>query len=557
MDFTQLALLLAVAAVFGIIAQKMHQPVITGYLLAGIFLSSVHLISNPSQLETLSEIGVTLLLFLLGIEMKLGDLLDFGKTSIIAGLGQISLTFLAGFGLSLLFGFNLITAVYIGISLTFASTIVIVKLLSEKKDLSSLYGKISIGILLIQDFVVIAILMFLSGIKRGGLGYGDYLLIFVKVALLFCLVWVLSKKVLPRIFEKLITNSVELIFIVGIAWALGVSVLVAGPLGFSLEIGGFLAGIALSNLPEHTQIISRTKPLRDFFLVIFFLFLGTKLVVGRELLSILPIALVFSLFVVLVKPLIVMFLVGVMGYKKRTLFMTSLNMSQISEFSLILIATGAALGHVNQNIVSLFVMIGVFTMLFSTYLILDANKVYKKFGKFVKIFERRGNMEKQYEEETDLKDHVILVGCDRTGSTLKSFLLRKNIPFVIIDFNPKVNSRLVAEKIHTVFGDVSDPEILNAANIEHAKMVISTISNLADNLTLLENIKKLGSEPVVIMTTSTKEDAVKLYEKGANYLTVPEIIAGEHIKHVLTSYGLNANRYAKIGKSHFNRIISS
>lgn len=552
MEFSQIALLLVVAAGFGVVAKALKQPLLVGYLFAGLVLSLLGFVRNVEVASGLGQIGVTLLLFLVGLEMKLTDLKSVGKVALLTGVGQIVFTSAVGFFLALVLGFGVLPSVYIAVALTFSSTIIMVKLLGQKNALDSLYGKIAIGFLLVQDLVAVLILMFLSGLGKGGLSVVDYFAIVFKAGALLVSVWFLSKKVLPMLFEKFIAVSSELLFIASIAWALGVAALVAGPLGFTLEIGGFLAGLALSNLPEHLTIAGRTRSLRDFFLTIFFMALGTKLVVG-PVGSILFPATVLSTFVLVGNPLIVLAIMGVLGYKKRTGFLAGLTVAQISEFSLILVAMGESLGHVDERVVALVVLVGVVTMTLSTYMVLGAEEIYKLIKKPLSVFEKKKTHEAALSEEREMRDHIILVGCDRTGRALLPFLVRK-APVLVIDFNPAVFENLTANKIPVLFGDVNEPETLDIAKLRWARLVISTTSNGDDNLRLLERVKAKRAGIKVIMAASDRKEAVRLYEKGADLVVVPEMIAGEYLRHILRTYGMG-DRINKIGKSHFNRLI--
>jgi Kef-type K+ transport system membrane component KefB len=557
MEFTQLALLIGLAAIFGVAAKVFKQPLLIGFLLAGLILGITGVISDPHEVENLGKIGVALLLFLLGLEMKLGELPSLGKVALSTGLGQILFTSTVGFLLASLLGFGTLSAVYIAVALTFSSTIIMVKLLSEKKDLTSLYGKIAIGFLLVQDFVAIVILMFLASLGSGGLGVLGYLLIAAKALLLFAVIWVLSKKILPPFFERIVADNPELLFIVSIAWALGVASIVAGPLGFTLEIGGFLAGIALSNLPEHLQIASRARPLRDFFLTLFFLYLGTLLVIGDGLSQIILPAVIFALLVLIGNPLIVLTILGFLGYKRRTSFMAGLTVAQIGEFSFIFMAMGATLGHIGQREVATIVLVGVFTMTVSTYAILGSEKLYKLMQNKLGIFERKFLKERAFSKERHLKDHVVLIGCDRTGKVLAAHLKRKEIPFLVVDFNPTVYTRLTAENIPVIFGDINDPEIMEDADMADANLVISTISCFEDNMILLEYIRSLEKRPQVIVRSLSRREAVKLYEAQATYVVVPEVLAGEHVKHLLESHRRSDESFEKMGNQHFKRLLFS
>lgn len=551
MNFPELAILLGAAALGGIVAKLIRQPLIIGYLFAGFFLSAAGLIDGGANYEPLSKIGITLLLFLIGIELNLSELPSIGKVALITGIAQILFTSTLGFLLATLLGFGMLSGLYIAVGLTFSSTVIIVKLLSEKNDLKTLYGKISIGILLVQDLVAVLILMFLAGIADQGFGL-DYLLIAAKGIALILFIWFLSRKVLPSFFARVIDQSTELVFVVSIAWVLVVSATVAGPLGFSAEIGGFLAGVALSNLPEHLQIATRTRPLRDFFLTLFFLLLGRSLVLGNVGAILVP-ALVFALFVLFVKPFIVLFIMRVLGYRKRTNFLTSINSAQISEFSLILLSVGFGLGHVTQAEVSLMVLVGVLTMTLSSYLILGADRVYQKLEKILSVFERKDKKP----ELAGLKDadgHIVLIGGHRTASALMSLFKSRKEDFVVVDYNPDLANELAKSNIPVIFGDITEEDVLAEANVGKAKLVISTTSDLHDNLTLLSNIRKLHPRPLSIVKAQSTRDAAMLYKKGASYVIVPEVVAGEHIRHILKTYGIKAKKVKALGKAHAKRL---
>lgn len=532
MDFTQIAIIIVIAAGFGFIAKLIGQPLLVGYLIAGISVGAFGITTNTEDLKTLSQVGVTLLLFLLGLEMKLSDLPSIGKPAIVTGIGQILFTSTIGFLLAVFLGYEYLPALYIAIALTFSSTIIMVKLLSEKKDLQSLYGRISVGFLLVQDFVAILILLFLASVSKGSTDPFIFVYTFAKAILLFGAVWFLSKKAIPFLFEKYLTSSTELLFIASIAWVLGFSSLVAGPLGFTLEIGGFLAGLALSNLPEHLQIATRARPLRDFFLTIFFVVLGTELAIGREFVSILPQALIFSIFVLVGNPLIVLILLGLMGYKKRTSFMAGLTVAQISEFSLILMAIGLSLSHVAQSDVSLMIIVAVITMTLSTYMIMSSERIYLRLQNFLGFFERAkyNSAEKVARLSDEFSNHIVVVGCDRSGHIILSQLIKSSEKYVVVDFNPAIFDELSKRGVNVLFGDISDPEILEASNVANAKLIITTFGVLPDNLRILEYLKTKHSKALFVAVATNKHDLDKLYKEGAYYVVIPEMLAGYQLK---------------------------
>jgi len=554
MSLNEISLLFVFAAGSGIVAKYFKQPLLIGYLFSGAALAYFGIIKDKEALLSIGQIGVALLLFLVGLEINIGEFKSVGKIALLTGLGQIIFTSSLGFVLSRILGFDTLASIYIAVALTFSSTIIIVKLLSEKNDLDSLYGKISIGFLLVQDVVAILILMFLSGLKDGGIGISDYVFIVIKGGLLLSSIWYLSKKILPYLFEKYIAVSGELLSIVSIAWALGVASFVAGPMGFSFEMGGFLAGIALANLPEHLQIASKTRPLRDFFLTIFFLSLGTKLIVGGIGTIIFP-AIIFSLFVLIGNPLVVLVVMGVLGHRKRTSFLASVTVAQISEFSFVLMAMGQSVGHVGQDEVATVVMVGVVTMTISTYLILEAERIFKVIGGYLSVFEKTNSSEPVSSHAEKIRNHVVLVGCDKSGRRILKMLIKLKSPLLVVDFNPQVLTRLTADRVPVLFGDISDTEVAEYANLGEARLVISTTSNLADNLALLEHVKSFENPPLSIFTTKLRFEAIQLYEAGADYVVIPDIITGEHISHVLNMHGIESKYIKNMGKLNFRRIL--
>ena len=554
MGLNEIALLLVTGAGVGIVARLLKQPLLIGYLFAGLILAYFGIVKDHEALAGLGKVGVALLLFLVGLEMNVRELPSLGKVALTAGIGQILFTSIIGFVISLALGFSIIPSVYIAIALTFSSTIIVVKLLSEKGDLGSLYGKIAVGFLLVQDFVAMLILMFLSGLKSGGFGLMNFLGIGIKVVILFASVWFLSKKVLPILFEKVVGAGSELLFIASIAWALGIAALVGGPLGFSFEIGGFLAGLALSNLPEHLGISAKTRPLRDFFLTIFFLYLGTQLLI-HDISSIIVPSLIFSAFVLIGNPLIVLSIMGFMRYKKRSSFLASVTVAQTSEFSFILMAVGSAMGHVGKSEVALVIIVGVITMTMSTYLIQNSERIFLKLKNILSIFERKKTREQAFWEDKEYSGHIVLIGCNRVGGTILPYLRRNKYVVLVVDHNPKVFTMLTAEKIPVILGDIEDEEILEMAKINKAQMLISSIPELSDNLVLLEFIRELSRKPPVIIKAQSRSDAIKLYEKGANFVLIPEVVAGEFLRHIFISHGLSEDRIKQMGKSHYKRLL--
>ncbi len=541
--FLDLTLVICLASIFSIIFKLLKQPEILAYILTGIVISSLHFFGQASDpfLQTLSQIGVTLLLFMVGLEIRISELLSMGRVLVIASLWQIFVTFGLGFLISGFFGFDVLGSLYVASALTFSSTIIVVKLLSDQHELHSLHAKFSLGILLAQDIFAMAILMFLSGFgKDAGVNpLLNFSLILVKGILLIGLIALLSKKLFPHFIEK-IAKSSETIFLASLAWVFGLAALVSSKfIGFSIEIGGFLAGVALANSLVNYQIIAKVKILRDFFIVIFFVLLGLEMSFANIGEIIIP-AIFLSLFVLLVKPLIVMILLGIMGYKKRTSFLTGISLSQISEFSLILIFLGYKLGHLNEKTVSLLTLVGLITFAVSTYLIAHWKALYKKLANKLDLLERQTLKQEEAEEDAleALDNHVVVVGGDQMGDSIIEALEDQNVDIVMVDFDPNIVKKMKQKKVYRLFGDISDLDIQQRAKIDNAKLVISTIPDTEDNLMLLKELRRENRRAKIVMMAIEGKEAKILYKAGADYVILPHLAGGRQIANLIAKNGI-------------------
>lgn len=532
--FFELTIVIFLAATLSVLFRFLKQPSILAFIITGVIVGPLGPFQFQSHdlMEALASIGITLLLFMIGLELKLSELKSVGRVALIAGSAQMLLTSFVGFFISSFLGFSSLTSLYVGVALAFSSTIVIIKLLSDKRDLKSLYGKITVGILLVQDLVAIFILIILSTLNStptASISIFDLALVFLKVVVLFGWVILLSRTVLPRILN-VIARSSESLFLFSLAWAFGISALVSSPLiGFSIEIGGLLAGIALASTIESYQIITKVKPLRDFFLTIFFVTLGMGIVLTNISEIILPV-IVFSAFVLLISPLIVMAILGFMKYKKRTSFFAGVALAQISEFSLIMVFLGNKIGHLDQSVVSIITFVGVITFVFSTYFITHSNSLYKLFLPYLDWFERKITKEEKKEEE--IRDHIVLIGANRMGEGILDALLKKKEKVIVVDFDPDIIQKLNRKKIKTFFGDITDPEIQEAINLEKASLIISTVTDAEDTSLLLKLLKHVKG-PKVIVAAFEKLDARDFYKEGADYVIMPHIAGGNHLAKLL------------------------
>lgn len=551
------AILITAASALGFVAKFVRVPLIVAYIFAGFLLSTLALKLPQGEIFSfLPAIGIAFLLFLIGSELDLREIRNLGRPIFLASIFQMLFSAVSIFLLSQVFGFTVSESVYLGFALGFSSTIIVVKLFSDRGEMNSLPGKLAIGILLIEDLIAVAALMSLS-LRASVIGVGvtltaPLLALVVKAAVLFLITYIAARHLLPKLF-KIAAGQNELLFLSGVSVCFAF-VALSIFLGFSLEIGAFLGGISIASSPYHFEIAGRIKPLRDLFVTIFFVDLGARVGLAIDEILIIPI-LFFSAWALFVKPTVFLFVLGRERFRKHTIFKTSIGLSQISEFSLILVFAGLKSQQVGEEALSTVAFTALLTMAVSSVLITKSELIYKKLRKFVAVFESKNPRESVIQKvEGDLNGHILLLGCDRTGRRLLPALKKLGVPFVVVDFNPEVVNELIAGKVNTIYGDISDPEVLELVNFEKAGGVISTITDFEDNLALLAKIRKFHKRPITIMVASYPHDALKLYEAGADYVVLPNLISGEHLAEVIEEHAFDQDFYKKKKERHFIRL---
>lgn len=538
--FLEITVIICLAAILSVFFKHFRQPIILAYILTGIIIGNFGFFSstNNDLLQPLSDIGITFLLFLMGLEIKIKEFFLIGKTVFLVGIWQMFFTFLLGLPLVAIFGFNLTASIYVTIALVFSSTVIGIKLLSDKKDLNSLYGKIAVGALLMQDFLEIMVLIFLSsaGANTGSSPLMQFSIVGIKSILLFGSIGYLSFNIFPKIIERLSASS-EILFLVSIAWLFGFSALISSPfIGFPISIGGFLAGLALTNSLANYQIIAKARTLRDFFIILFFVVLGINMNFAN-LTSIIVPAIVLSAFVLFMKPLIIIICLGLLGFRKRTSFMSGTVLAQISEFSLIIIFLAHKAYNLPSNTVSLVTLVGIITFVFSSYFVVNNNAFYLKLSKLLSVFERKNAHEEKLIMGTDglddLKDHIVIVGGDQMGQSIVDSL-NNDDKCVVVDFDPSIVKKLEGkENIYKVFGDIGDVDIQQKAKLELANLVISTIPDVEDNILLLRALKHENRKAKVVVMAYDKYEARELYGEGADYVVLPHLAGGRQLAKIL------------------------
>jgi Kef-type K+ transport system membrane component KefB len=529
--FLQIAITLIVAVVIGALALALRQPLIVAFIAVGVLVgpASMGWVTPGSELELLASIGIAVLLFLVGLKLDPKLVRTTGPVALATGLGQVAFTSLIGFAIGIGLGFDVMSAAYVALALTFSSTIIIVKLLSDKREIDELHGRIAVGFLIVQDIVVVIALIVITALgDAGGVDVGDRLLVVLVRGILFLAVLLaLMRWVLPWLVGRM-SQSRELLVLFGIAWAIGLAA-VGDMLGFSVEVGAFLAGFSLAGTPYREAIASRLVSLRDFMLLFFFIDLGAKLEfdqVGGQIGE----AVVFSLFVLIGNPLIVLVIMGAMRYRKRTSFLAGLTVAQISEFSLILAALGVRVGHIQESVLGLVTLVGLITIGLSTYLILYSQQIFERLARPLSIFERqhlRPGEEHHGVQEGDID--VIVFGGGRHGALIAEGLQTQDQDVLIVDIDPDALERCRRGGLNVIYGDAEDPEFMLSIPLDQAEWVVSTVRGLDVNLALLHGLRAAGYEGRVAITAHDPLEAARLESEGVDVVVAPFAVAAERL----------------------------
>ncbi|HSP83234.1 MAG TPA: cation:proton antiporter family protein [Gillisia sp.] len=530
--FFEIALILFFAALLGAIGQLLRQPLIVMFILLGILVgpSVLDIVKSTEYIHLLAEIGIAILLFIVGLKLDLRIINSIGKIAVLTGLGQIFFTSLIGYLLGLALGFSSMHSFYIAVALTFSSTIIIIKLLSDKKEIDSLHGQIAIGFLIVQDIAVILVMIILSAMGQqtdSSLGY-EIVKTILTGSLLFAIALIAMKWIIPGL-SFFLARSQEMLILFAIAWAVTLAA-VGELMGFSGEVGAFLAGVSLASSDFKEVISSRLISLRDFMLIFFFVNLGANLdlsIIGSQVSS----ALIFSAFVLIGNPIIVLIIMGVMGYRKRTSFLAGLTVAQISEFSLIFAGLGYSIGHISEETVALITLVGLITIGLSTYLILYSHNIYEVISPALEIFQRE-NPYREPELAPVNKDYydLIIFGLGRFGGKIARLLDKEHpeVKFLGVDFDPMVVRSWQDQNRNVVYGDIEDPELLERIPFKNAGAILSTVSDREHSLQLVKTLKRSGFTGKIYLTAIHESDYQFLNTFEVNEVLLPHQMAAEN-----------------------------
>lgn len=555
--FIELSILLIIVLLILVVVRALKQPIIIGYILSAILVSPLvfGLVSKESFFEPLAKVGIALLLFMVGLELNPRIIKKIGKVALITGLGQIIFTFSTGFFIASLLGFSLLASIYIAIALTFSSTIFVMKLLVDRDEKETISGKIATGILIVQDIVHIIAIIFLLALGKiiqGSQVPEVALATFGWTLLMGVLLTISGIYILPSV-TRFVAKSQELLLFFCIGWALIVAT-IFNALNLSFEIGALLAGVVLSLSPYRYEFSSKTKPFRDFFLLIFFIYISTQ-IVPLPLDEFLVPILFFSALVLIGNPFIIMVLMGIMNYTKKNSFITGVTLAQISEFSLIIVGLGVQAGHISSEVLSVSVIVALITIAGSSYSITYSRKLYKKLAPYLSIFERRGHKIDEGKHYHKRNFDTVLFGYNRIGYSLLKSLKKTKSKFLVVDYNPDTIKSLVEKGISCRYGDADDLELLEELPLRKVKTIISTVPDIETNTVLIDYVKNINPDANIIVVSHNIDNTLELYDIGATYVITPHFLGGNHVANLLEKHKTDKKKFEREGKKARKELL--
>jgi len=537
-----IALCIIAAWALGVLAQFLRQPIILAYLIGGFALgpSGFGWVHDEESVATISELGLLFLLFMIGLEIDLKKIISAGSTILITAASQIVAGCLIGVGFFWALGFPLTggrwDALYLGLAAALSSTVIIVKLLYDKRELDTLTGRITLGLLVLQDLFVILFLAVQPSLNN--LQVGSLLISFVRVGILLAAALMVSRFVLPPLFRS-VARLPELVLVGAIAWCFLVAEF-AAYLQLSREMGALIAGVSLSTFPYALDVTAKVTSLRDFFVTLFFVGLGMTIPIPTG--SLLFWAGVFAVFVIVSRVILTFAPLYFLRQGLRASLLPAINLSQISEFSLVVLALGLDEKHVSEESKGLVSFAFVVLAALSTFAIVKSDGLVRF---FMPVLKRLGFRDLDAEEKpSEVDSHgarILLVGFFRTASSLLEELHRNNQPLLdqlaVIDFNPHVHATLKARGIKVLYGDISQPETLHHAGVAKADILVCTIPDSllkgTTNSRLVRHLRELNPTATIIAVADVLDDVAKLYAAGADYVSVARLGEARDLSEVL------------------------
>jgi len=555
--FTWLSLIIGIVLLLLWVMKFLKQPMLIWYIIAWTVISLFlpNLLTENQSIQVFSNIWVSFLLFTIWLELNIKVIKDMWKTALIVGLAQVIIVTVLWFLISKSFGFEALTCFYIWIWLAFSSTIVTLKILWEKDAVNSVYWRLASGILIVQDVIAMLLLLTVTIINKFSSSWSEHLftdigLIVAKVLGLWILLFIVSKYIIPPVTKK-IAQSQEYLFLFSI-WRCMILGTIFNALWFSAEIWALIAWVTLASSSYRFEIMTRIKPLKDFFIVMFFVLLGAHVKFNWWNWIIWPVA-VITIFVLVIKPLVVTIMLWIMKHTHKNSFLTWTSLWQVSEFSFLLIRLAMDFGQIkDQSVVTIVTLAWLISIVISSYCTMHNEFLYKKLEKILKFFPWSNN--KQHESTSEIYD-TILFGYWRMWSRLIEDLQGNNKKCLVVDYNPEVIERLKKKWINSLYWDATETDLLSQINLKDIKVAIVTTKNFDWDLLILKTIKTVNPNASVILVSSkSEEQALELYKSWADYVIMPYYIWAKHASMLLEEYDRHQEKIMKERLKHIEML---
>jgi Kef-type K+ transport system membrane component KefB len=546
----------------GLLAHFSRQPLILAYLIAGFCIGpfGAGWVKSQESISVISELGLIFMLFMIGLEIDLKKIVRAGKVILFAAGGQLlggcllGVLFFAGIGLSL--GGGHFDAVYLCVACALSSTVIIVKVLYEKRELDTLPGRITLGVLVLQD--IFAILFLAVQPSLANLEVSVILISIGRVAVLVAAALLVSRYVLPRLFHQ-IARRPELILLGALAWCFLVAE-TAEQLSLSREMGALIAGVSLSTFPYALDVTAKVTTLRDFFITLFFVALGMTIPVPG--LSVIGLALMIAAFTVVSRLVTTFAPLYLMKQGLRASLLPALNLAQISEFSLVVIQTGVSDHHIAAETANATSFAFVVLAVLSTFAMSRSDEITRwAIGPLKRIGLRDLDHGNGHGEEGQEGGHgearrIVILGFFRAASALLAEIERQAPVLLeqitVIDFNPNVYQTLLSRGLHVIYGDISSADTLLHAGVGKSEMIILSVPDAllkgASNEKLVRHVRTLNPTAMIVATADLLSDVGELYEAGASYVTVTRLSDAHELFTVIEAAqaGLLADKRAEL-----------
>ena len=567
-----IVIILGLSILIILLFQKIKVPSILGFLLAGIIAGphAFNLISSSHEVELLSEIGIIFLLFVIGIELSVKELISMKNTVLIGGGLQVGGTILFTAIIAYLLGLPLNSAIFLGFLFSLSSTAIVLKLIQERGEITAPHGRVALGILIFQDIIVVP-MMLLTPILAGDGGdiVSTVLFLILKIIGVGAVIYLLARYIVPRIFSMVVkTKSKELFILTTVVFCFAIAWLTSS-VGLSLALGAFFAGLIISESEYSHQATVNVLPFREIFISFFFISVGTLLNLEFFIQNILVIlALVIG--VVLLKMLVVGATVLLLKYPPRTIFLSLFSLFQVGEFSLLLSGVGLDNNIIPDSIYQYFLAISIITMGLTPFLIAAAPKITYSILKSripasvrhrLESFNKQKSTEENSNEPKKLEDHLIIIGYGINGENIAKAARNAEIPYVIVDTDPVTFRKAKNNNEPVIFGDATNSLILKHLHVQEARVVVIAISDPGATKKIISNVRLYTKTAFIIVRTRYVREIEENIKLGADEVIPEEFetsieIFNRVLKKYLVPYNEIMDFTASIRSSDYEMLTS-